>query len=71
MEKEWDHLMEQEYILLEHGNLSLADLSLMTGEERQWWINRIQKQREKEREVSKSKGQVPGKIPESPGRPPT
>lgn len=71
MENEWNHLMEQQFLLYEHGNITHNDLRTMTGEERQWWIDRINKQHEREKDAYDSaKHSNSGRIPSSPGNPP-
>jgi hypothetical protein len=46
--------MEQWYALKEYGNLSLFEQNSMTGEERAWWIKRIEKEHKRREEQAKS-----------------
>ena len=41
----------------------------MTAEERNWWLQRLDKEHKKEKDASKA-GHVPGKAPVTPGKPP-
>jgi len=54
--------MEQSFLLKYHGGFSLTEVEHMTGEERSWWLNRIIKERKREREESTgtaAKGALP------------
>jgi len=62
--------MEQQFILKEHGGFSLTELNHMTGEERQWWINRLQQKQEQEADAAKNTAGPDHSIPPSPGKPP-
>lgn len=48
--------MEQEYILVKHGRLSLYEIAEMTAEDRKWWIERINKDIEEENKKNKGGG---------------
>lgn len=41
----------------------------MTAEERNWWLERLDKEHRREKEASK--GYTPNKVPQTPGKPPT
>ena len=57
MEAEWNDLMEQQYILSTRGDLNIFEQSLMTAEERAWWIQRLRKDNEAEKQaMNKAKG---------------
>lgn len=46
--------MEQQYILKYHGGYDLFEQNQMSGEERQWIIKRINKQKSEEKEAANS-----------------
>lgn len=52
--------MEQYFILKEHGGMSLFEQDTLTGEERKWYVERLNKER---KEQNKS---VESKIPSLP-----
>jgi len=62
--------MEQQFHLKEYGGFSLDEMSHLTGEERQWWMNRLQKKHEQEQEAAKSASGSNNTIAPSPGSPP-
>jgi len=51
MEREWEHLMDQSFILQYYGKISIADQFNMTAEERSWYIERLVKEKEKQNEA--------------------
>ena len=64
MEREWEHLMDQSFVLKHYGRLSLMEQSGMTAEERAWWIKRLDAENKKLQDAGK---QTPG----DPGLPST
>ena len=44
--------MEQLFQLKYHGNFSLLELNNLTAEERNWWVKRLNKQKEAEQKES-------------------
>jgi hypothetical protein len=46
-EAEWNHLMEQEFLLKRYGNFSIFEINTMTAEERNWFLTRINKENKK------------------------
>lgn len=54
MQNEWDNWMEQAFNLIYHSRLRYSDLNNMTGEEREWWLKRLKKQKDDEREASEN-----------------
>lgn len=40
--------MEQQFVLKQYGNMSLFEVTNMTGEERAWWIARLDKEYKKQ-----------------------
>ena len=40
-EKEWERVMEQQFILKEYGRISLFEQNNMTAEERNWYVRRL------------------------------
>jgi hypothetical protein len=61
--------MEQAFLLKHYGNISLDEMRTMTGEERNWWLQRLDKEHKKEKDTTRS-GNVPGKPSSIPGAPP-
>jgi hypothetical protein len=61
--------MEESFLLKHYGHIDIDEQYNMTGEERIWWLKRIE---EENRRIAEKNSQThtPGKIPESPGRPP-
>ena len=55
--------MEQSYQLKKFGNLSLFEQNVMTAEERAWWIERINKDIQKQNEGGGAPPGMPG-MPE-------
>lgn len=51
MEKEYEHLMEQLFLLKNYGHLSLHEQNLMNAEDRAWYIDRLNKEEEKKKEA--------------------
>ena len=47
--------MEQYFILREHGGMSLFEQNALTGEERKWYIERLNKERKEQNKNSESK----------------
>ena len=41
-EKEWERVMEQQFILKEYGHLTLFEQNNMTAEERNWHMRRLE-----------------------------
>ncbi|MEM3097217.1 MAG: hypothetical protein QXU32_00640 [Nitrososphaerales archaeon] len=56
-------------MLKHYGSLSLMEQSVMTAEERKWWLKRLCDENEKQANATKQ-SMPSGKLPESPGRPP-
>lgn len=56
-------MMNQSFILKHHGHLDLFEQSMMTAEDRRWWIERLEK------EVNKDKSNQP-MVPKAPKAPP-
>jgi len=61
--------MEQAFLLKHYGNLSLEEMRTMTAEERDWWLQRLDKEHKKERDAARP-GNTPGKAAPTPGSPP-
>jgi hypothetical protein len=61
--------MEESFLLKHYGHLSIPEQYTMTAEERHWWLKRIDEENKRQSKESHST-LPPGKIPESPGRPP-
>jgi len=61
--------MEQSFLLKHYGHISLEEQRTMTAEERNWWLERLDKEHRREKEASK--GYTPNKVPQTPGKPPT
>lgn len=61
--------MEQAFLLKHYGNISLEEMRTMTAEERNWWLQRLDKENKKEKDAAKS-GHVPGAPSSTPGKPP-
>jgi hypothetical protein len=61
--------MEESFLLKHYGHIDIKEQYSMTGEERMWWLKRIEEENRRISEKGNS-SQTPGKIPESPGRPP-
>jgi hypothetical protein len=70
LEEEYWHLMEQSFLLKHYGHLDINEQLSMTAEDRTWWLKRIDKEHQKERDASHKQASTPGKIPQSPGAPP-
>jgi len=62
--------MDQSFLLKYHLNIDLSEQSQMTAEERKFFLDRLNKQREEENDAMRGSTSTPGKIPESPGAPP-
>ena len=54
MEKEWEALTTEEYILVKHCGFTRSDVAEMTGEERKVYINLLRKEREEENRAAKN-----------------
>lgn len=54
MEKEWEALTTEEYILVKHCNFTRADVAEMTAEERKVYIKLLRKEREEENKQAKA-----------------
>ena len=61
--------MEQSFLLKHYGHLSIPEQNEMTAEDRNWWLERVDKEHKKEEDAAK-RAQREGKIPASPGQPP-
>lgn len=61
--------MEESFLLKHYGHIDIKEQYGMTGEERMWWLRRIE---EENRRISEKNNntQAPGKLPETPGSPP-
>jgi hypothetical protein len=57
LEKEWDHLMWQEYIIKTKG-YSRTDIYAMPAEERKWIITRIEEEHEKMKRGARGRRQL-------------
>lgn len=62
MEKEYDDLIKQEYILVKHGGLSRNEVARMTGEDRIKWIKLMNEEREKEEQAMKKSKKSPKNL---------
>lgn len=62
--------MEDSFLLKHYGHLNLSEQYQMTGEERSWWLKRIETENTKIAEKNNATNTPAGKIAESPGRPP-
>lgn len=62
--------MEETFILKYYGHFSMFEMANMTAEERKWVIERIQKEKDKEAEATKSATSVTPGIPHIPHPPP-
>lgn len=63
MEKEYNELLREQYILFKYLNISLVDQSRMTSEDRKFLIEELIKEKEAEAEASKGKSQTPSRGP--------
>lgn len=59
--------MEQAFLLKQYGGLGLEEMRTMTAEERNWWLQRLDKEHKKEKDTTSA---PPGQLPHTPGRPP-
>ena len=48
-DNEWEHLMEQSFLLKHYGHFSLIEQAYMTAEERNWYLERITKENQKQK----------------------
>jgi hypothetical protein len=58
--------MEQSFVLKYHANISLIEQIFVTAEERAWWVDRINKQKQDENkavESARSKTPSPPRVP--------
>ena len=62
--------MEQSFLLKHYGQVNLEEQRTMTAEERDWWLSRLDKEHRREKEAQQG-GYTPGKVPATPGKPPT
>lgn len=62
--------MEDSFLLKHYGHINLSEQYTMTGEERTWWLKRIETENTKTAERNSGTNIAVGKIAESPGRPP-
>jgi hypothetical protein len=51
--------MEQQFSLKHYGGLTLIEQAFMTGEERVWWIERLNKETEKQNQAVQGPGMRP------------
>ena len=61
--------MEQAFLLKHYGNMSLEEMRTMTAEERNWWLQRLDKEHKKEKDAARS-SHTPGQASSTPGKPP-
>lgn len=54
--------MEERFQLKKYGNLSFFEQAQMPADERQWYLQRLQKEAEREKEQA-------GEVPRAPGMP--
>ncbi len=62
--------MEESFLLKHYGHLSIDEQYSMTGEERHWWLKRLDDENRKVNKQAAAPPDTPGKLPESPGSPP-
>ena len=62
--------MEQSFLLKQYGNIDLLEQGSMTGEERVWWLKRLDDENKRTKKQSSADQLPPGKLPQSPGQPP-
>ncbi len=55
MEREWESLMEQTFLLIHYGRMNLTDIRRLTAEERVWYIKRIEKEQQAKADAYKRK----------------
>jgi len=48
LENRYDSILEEQYILKKHANLSIQEQELIHAEDRRWWLERIKKDHEEE-----------------------
>ena len=54
MEREYEAIMNEMYLLKKHLNMSLIEQAITTAEDRKWLIKRIQKDIEDQREAARN-----------------
>jgi hypothetical protein len=75
LEKQYDSLLEQQFLLKQHGGLTLFEQDNMTAEDRKWWIKRLEKENrdreEREKGYSSSMPSMPSmpSVPSMPSMP--
>ena len=52
LDREYNHIMEQSFQLKKHGELSLFEQDIMASEDRAWWMARLKKMHEEQKQQS-------------------
>lgn len=64
MEREWEALTTEEYILVKHCGFTRRDVMDMTAEERKKYVDLLRKEREEENKAAKrSQSASPQQLP--------
>jgi hypothetical protein len=67
LENEYWSIMNHAFLLKHYGGISIAEQNLMTYEDRKWWLNRINEEREKQ---NKNASAPDSSRQHTPGQPP-
>lgn len=57
LERRWDHLMWEEYLIKRHINYSRKEIYAMPAEERKWIMDRVQEEAERIKQAN-SRGNI-------------
>lgn len=70
-DRQYQNLMEQQFLLKRYGKLDIFEQAAMSAEDRQWWLKRIQEENEKQAEAEKkaSSGVSKPSMPSMPSMP--
>lgn len=52
-DRQYQNLMEQQFLLKRYGKLDIFEQAAMSAEDRQWWLKRVQEENEKQAEAEK------------------
>ncbi len=69
MDKQYLHLLEEQFQLKEYGKLSLIEQNHMIAEDRKWWLKRLEREaeeRRKQEERAAGKNQTLPNFPSGP-----